>query len=259
MMKFDKLNKLQSENDYFEPMAISVEDKAKRRELCDYLTDAFLYFFSVYEVHRIYDSMLSRALYEQLLADHISDAVSKVTGIDAEISKHIRNLAKEVVNTTIKQVSQSPPDLEDLPSSDLDIAEESLDSPLTTSGDSHIQVKDALISEDDDEVEEIMEQEAKKDYWLSLKRAVLIAQNETNGILNYDQYVAAKDKGLKWKTWHTMLDNKVREEHQELEGLTIPIEQPFNVGNSLMQFAHDFDIDVDPKEVINCRCSVEYS
>ena len=254
-MKFDKLNILE-DYDYFEPMAISVEDKAKRRELCDYLTDAFLYFFSVYEVHRIYDSMLSRALYEQLLADHISDAISKVTGIDSEISKHIRNLAKEVVNTTIKQVSQSPPDYDAL-SSDLDTAEESLDFPLTTSGDSHIQNKDA-ISVEDDEVEEIIEQEERKNYWLSLKRAVLIAQNETNGIMNYDAYVAAKDKGLKWKTWHTMLDNKVREEHQELEGLTIPIEQPFTVGNSLMQFAHDFDIDVDPKEVINCRCSIEY-
>ena len=38
-MKFDELNIL---NDYFEPMAISIEDKRRRRELRDYLIDAFL-------------------------------------------------------------------------------------------------------------------------------------------------------------------------------------------------------------------------
>ena len=78
-MKFDELNIL---DDYFEPMAISVDDKRRRRELANLLTDAFLYFFSVVEVHRSHKSQLEKALYEQLLSDKVSDAVSKVTGID---------------------------------------------------------------------------------------------------------------------------------------------------------------------------------
>ena len=253
-MKFDELYKLE---DYFEPMAISVDDKARRRELAEYLTDAFLYFFSVYEVHLMYNSMLEKALYEQLLTDRISDAVSKVTGIDAELSNYIRKLAKEVVNTTYKhankdnntQIGQTPQLSNDLITA-FDSEESLVHSPLQ-------QPSDSPVSEDD-EVEEIIEEEATQDYWLSIHRAHNISLNEANTILNYSEFVAAKERGFTWKTWIAMPDNLVRETHVEAEGQTVKIDEYFQVGNSIMKFPHDWEKDPDPREVINCRCSVEY-
>ena len=268
MLKFDRLNRLEDEKDYFEPMAISTDDKEQRRALAGLLADVFIYFFALYDVHRQYDNLLDKAKYDQLLADRISDAVSKVTGIDAYISNHIRTLADEVVDTTLKnankkntttQVRVTPPDNITL-FSDLDNAEESLDSPITTTSDSHIQADgDAdVIGEDDDEVEEMMEREAVYNYWLSINRAINIAQNEANTILNYTNYMDAKDRGCQFKTWLTMLDNKVRDTHEEIEGQKIGIDEYFVVGNSQMRFPHDLELAPDPEEVINCRCAVDY-
>lgn len=265
-MKFDELNKLERELDYFEPMAISVEDKNRRRELCDLLTDVFLYFFSVYEVHLMHNSMLEKALYVQLLTERISDALSKVTGIDGEMSEHIRALAKEVVDTTFKRANkdknkpkqsdqvgqmahpltyENPDELGSLSASSPSNPhfEESLVSPLEISSDSHLE-------EDDEDTE--------SDYWLSLQRAVNIAQSESNTFLNYSEYVEAKERGYTQKTWLTMLDDKVRDSHEEVEGQTVGIDEAFIVGSSRMRFPHDWEMDPDPKEVINCRCAVEY-
>ena len=249
-MKFDELNRL--EDDYFEPMAISTEDKKRRRELCELLTDVFLYFFSVYEVHLMYNNMLERALYEQLLTDKISDAVSEVTGIDSEMSNHIRTLAKEVVDTTYKNVSEdykvtqvrqdSPKISVPFTSTALENTEESSVSPKT-SGDSTLQDQD---------------QGQESDYWLSITRATMIARNEANTFLNYTDFTDAKDRGKTVKTWWAMPDNKVRETHVEVEGQTIGIDEYFRVGNSQMRFPHDWVSSPDPKEVINCRCAVEY-
>lgn len=267
-MKFDELNIL---NDYFEPMAISIEDKRRRRELRDYLIDAFLYFFSVYEVHLMHNSMLEKALYEQLLADKISDAVSKVTGIDGEMSNHIRELSREVVNTTYTHVdrnkSKSDPQIrQSSPLTDDDSQTAFINSegplnyktPDSAISGSHFGEDDALISEDDDEVEEIMEREAIADYWLSISRAINIAQNEANTFLNYTDFLEAKDKGRTTKTWLAMPDNKVRETHLEAEGQTVGIDEYFQVGNSQMRFPHDWEMSPDPNEIINCRCAVEY-
>jgi len=270
-MKFDKLNKL-GYDDFFEPMILSVENKARRQELADLLTDVFLYFFSVYEVHQAYNSMLERALYEQLLNDKISDAVSQVTGIDGEMSNHIRTLSREVVDTTIKhaneknQVGQNSAHSlkthnDSFTALDYDSAE-SLDSPEYSS-DSHIQealrLKEEEDGDEEDDVEEIMKDEAEKNYWLSINRAMNIAYNEANTFFNYTDYVEAKNRGYKFKTWRTMNDPKVRETHAELDGHTIDIDKAFTVGTSNMLFPHDWMTDSDPKEIINCRCSVDYS
>ena len=272
-MRFDKLHILA--DDYFEPMLISADAKGKRRELTEYLTDAFLYVFSVYEVHSLYNSMLAKALYEQLLADKISDAVSQVTGIDDYMSKHIRKVAKEVVDTTFKnaQVRQNLIDNTyskknqntPKPSNNSDAAladhEELLAHPLksnSSANDSHVSDPMPLVSEEDDEVEETMENEAVAEYWLSIHRAALIARNEANAFLNYSDYVEAKNSGKKTKTWLTMEDSKVRATHEEVEGQTIGIDETFEVGNSEMRFPLDDMFSPDPNEVVNCRCSVEY-
>ena len=237
-MKFDNLHRLDS---YFEPMVLSTDSKARRRELAELLTDAFLYFFSVYEVHNMYNSMLGRAMYEQLLADRISDAVSKVTGIDSEMSGHIRTLAKQVVDTTYKnaQIEQNSPKNHN----------SSAHFAYTESSGSPNLPDDSPLKDNDTESE---------NYWLSFNRASDIGYSEANTFFNYTDYKEAQDRGCTKKTWHTMLDPKVRSSQEEIEGQTIGIDELFYVGTSQMRFPHDWQSSPDPKEVVNCRCAVEY-
>lgn len=65
---------------------------------------------------------------------------------------------------------------------------------------------------------------------------------------------AEEDTGGVTKTWFTMLDDRVRETHEYLEGETVPYNEKFYTfdGDSAMApggFA-------DPQNNINCRCSI---
>jgi len=94
-------------------------------------------------------------------------------------------------------------------------------------------------------------------YWLSEDRARLNAENETNSIFNYDEFRIAKANGYKYKTWVTMRDERVRKTHREVDGVTIPIDEPFHVGQALLQYPRqpcEF-----PDEIVNCRCTLTYS
>lgn len=271
---------------YYQPMQIGSSDKARRRELAELLTDAFLFFFATFEVHADHQSILEKQLYAQLLADKVSDAVSKVTGIDSYMSDHIREMSKQVVDTTFDKVKEvgSPTERDTtfrqnifiLPLSVSHSMESSV-SPLPQTEDSrsrtpqtphngnHDNAKnpnsEAKASEDVVKPDDSTNNNADTDtgYWLSYKRAEDIAKSEANTFLNYTDYVDAKDSGKTKKTWYTMLDNKVRPTHEEVEGQTIDIDALFTVGDSLMKFPHDLSESPNPKEVIGCRCSVQYS
>jgi uncharacterized protein with gpF-like domain len=60
------------------------------------------------------------------------------------------------------------------------------------------------------------------------------------------------------KTWCTVGDNRVRETHEEVDGETIPIEEPFVVGGVEMMMPRDPEVDA-PEETDGCRCWLEYS
>ena len=258
-MKFDILHRL-GEDDYFEPMVLSAEKKQSRRELADLLTDVFLYFFAIYDLNNKFDNMLERALYEQLLVDKMSDAVLTVTGIDDYIGKYIRTTAKEVVDTTFKHAKKKQEEQNNNDEDD-DLNEfgpqEPLDSPENTSG-SHIRELEQEQEDEDEDIDEILKDDDMYDYWLSYKRARSISQNTANGIRNYDDFVEAVESGRIKKIWRTMNDEKVRQEHAELEGKTVGINESFLVGNSYMRFPQDMDGDPNPRDVIGCRCSIEY-
>ena len=234
ILDFDVINSIDI---YYEPMQISGDDKSRRRALAEYLIDAFLFFFATFEVHTDHKGVLTQQLYAQLLADKISEAVTKVTGIDSYMSDHIKELSKQVVATTFEKTANSDGTVPPRPS----------DFPFTPSP------SDGLVNSDNEPKEE-----PRSDYWLSYRRAEDIAKSEANTFLNYTDYLDAKESGKTKKTWLTMLDDKVRGTHTEVEGRTIDIDESFVVGNSLMKFPHDLSESPDPKEVINCRCSVEY-
>ena len=96
-------------------------------------------------------------------------------------------------------------------------------------------------------------------YMTSTDRSIVIAETETNNAANYDGYEEAKENGKTQKVWITLQDNKVRQTHSEIDGMTIGIDELFQVGAAEMRFPCDEELAYDfPEEIVNCRCSLEY-
>lgn len=97
------------------------------------------------------------------------------------------------------------------------------------------------------------------DYFTSLERAMLIAENEANLLSNYEMQFEAVKNGFKFKTWITENDSRVRHTHKELHRAKIDILKPFVVGDSVMMFPKDFTLGASARETVNCRCVLKYS
>lgn len=97
------------------------------------------------------------------------------------------------------------------------------------------------------------------EYNTSYDRAMYISENDANAIMNHEEDIEALEAGYTYKTWHTMRDKKVRDVHAKLDGETIPIEELFLVGNSIMSYPMDMTYDPDPEDYIGCRCWITYS
>ena len=84
-------------------------------------------------------------------------------------------------------------------------------------------------------------------------RAETIAENETNAAYNYASDAAAKAAGVQFKKWsHSSVPKVPRPDHLAIDGLVVPIDQPFPVGDPPLMFPHDSN--GSPEDVINCRC-----
>lgn len=94
------------------------------------------------------------------------------------------------------------------------------------------------------------------EYYTSYDRAMFIAENEANSIINYEEDEEAKLAGKTRKQWITMRDRKVRHTHREVNDKIIPIDDYFQVGNSLMRYPKDDN--GSSEEIVNCRCSIKY-
>ena len=86
---------------------------------------------------------------------------------------------------------------------------------------------------------------------------VRIAETETHRIANTAAVESARHGGATQKTWATMLDDKVRETHDYLEGMTVGIDDDFYTyegdhapAPSLFQLASNN---------VNCRCELIFS
>lgn len=102
-------------------------------------------------------------------------------------------------------------------------------------------------------------EQATDDYYLSNDRAMFISECEANSILNYRQYSKAVKAGKTKKTWIDVGDKRERKTHLEVGGITIPINEPFSVGDSLLMFPTDHSLGASADEIVNCRCSIQYS
>ena len=91
----------------------------------------------------------------------------------------------------------------------------------------------------------------------SVDDLVRIAETETHRDANTAALDTAKKSGAKNKTWVTMMDDRVRETHDYLEGMTVSIDDDF--------YTYDGDHASAPglfelaENNVNCRCELMFS
>lgn len=84
-----------------------------------------------------------------------------------------------------------------------------------------------------------------------------VADTDAVRIYNEAKLETAKKNGAKSKTWNTMEDEKVRDTHSPLQGVTVPIDAKF--------YTYDDDSAVAPAQFskasnnCNCRCWLTFS
>lgn len=105
----------------------------------------------------------------------------------------------------------------------------------------------------------VLMRHAEEPYYYSADRARAIAENDSNAVWDYDENREAHNRGFRYKTWHTIMDGKQRDSHSEVNGLTIPIDEPFLLRGGYLMYPHDSSLGVSESELSNCRCSISYS
>lgn len=135
--------------------------------------------------------------------------------------------------------------------------------------------REALLNSTDEEVmnlsrtEEIIDTVAKEvakttvdrrntPFFLSEERAYLLAEDNANTLFNYYDFEQALTQNKSMKQWLTILDGRERQTHNLADGMIAVVEQPFEVGDSLLMFPKDTSLGASPEEIIGCRCSVRY-
>ena len=84
-----------------------------------------------------------------------------------------------------------------------------------------------------------------------------VVSTDAHRIYNEALYETAKKGGATRKTWHTMLDPKVRDLHDYLEGMTVDIDAEFYTYNGdHTYYPGQFGV---AEEDINCRCWITIS
>ena len=96
-----------------------------------------------------------------------------------------------------------------------------------------------------------------------IERIAVVAETETHRAINTGEDDGARDYAERhpgvtvYKTWVTMEDDRVRLEHDLLDGSTIPLDARFYSWNGdSARFPGDF---VSPELNINCRCILRYT
>jgi len=259
MPKFDELNQLKR---FFATMELSEDEKKKRCDFAYSLYEAIYYTFTFLKVEsevkakNITKNELENRLKDAYRQENISKSLEYVKKLTDNILKpnfDLRNITdkreSEVVDEVLRELKTETFDAETI--------RDSLIDRLTY-------VFEDVPHEPDyiprlvDEIIDTTNRHPNEDYYLSKDRALLIAQNESNSAYNYVDYENAVNSGKGFKTWITENDDKVRYDHAEVDGVVVPINEMFRVGNDEMRFPHDF-LNGSAENLINCRCVCLYN
>ena len=224
-MSFDEIHKLLVE--YYDVMEITPDAKKKRVDCAFGFYEAVWFVLMMINLEYNHKQLAQMEEYIKSLVLRLEDYLNENNLPYDE--KYLKKMATDVVETTFRHLDES------------EIEEE----------------------EDNEEINrdtknKISEEEKKPNYWLSEDRAVMIAENESNTVWNTIDFNEAKAGGKLYKTWITEGDDKVRFNHFMVDGMKIPIGQPFPVGEDMMYFPHDY-MNGSAENLINCRCTILYS
>jgi SPP1 gp7 family putative phage head morphogenesis protein len=85
------------------------------------------------------------------------------------------------------------------------------------------------------------------------ERAQVIAQTETAAAYGFASDKAARAAGITYKKWiHSVISKVPRPDHLAIDGLIIPFDEAYPVGNPPLMYPHAPDGAAE--DVINCRC-----
>lgn len=223
---FDELNQLvgykrsMEFEEYFGDMHISDEQKQQRIALAEQLESEFAYMVALLFYER---GMLTAAL-----AYELRDRYLKVLTDNGLLNQDAVNRANEIINGRIYDSSF-----------DADI--------IRHANEFSVGILLVTMNHEDDP------------YFFSLDRARLMAESESGTFWNMEEYEEALEIGYAFKTWCTAGDNHVRDTHAEMEGMTLPVYEPFELAGGLMQMPRDTSLGADDSEVAGCRCTLDYS
>ena len=83
-----------------------------------------------------------------------------------------------------------------------------------------------------------------------------VVETDGNRVYNTGGVEGAKSVGATSKTWRTMMDDRVRDTHDYLEGVTVGIDEKFfTYDGDSARYPGDFEA---PQNSINCRCWLEF-
>jgi uncharacterized protein with gpF-like domain len=229
---------------------------------------------------RIQSLMLDRLSlrYEKRIQREITRAMKEAgknqNDIDRTLKKHRTNLdviltalwnesALEMINhiiTPTKALSDvEPTTIQDTVIRDwiLKFGAELIVDISTTTGDDIKRIVSGGIV-DGLSVREISSQIAAVAPSVGAARAQTIARTETHGAANLAGKATAEAAGVKMRReWVASGGNRTRKTHQDADGQTVGMDEPFTVGGVKLMYPGDSSAG-KPSETINCRCAVAY-
>lgn len=91
----------------------------------------------------------------------------------------------------------------------------------------------------------------------SLADSIRISRSEITQAANAATLANAHGKNV-MKRWHAIIDDRTREDHAAMDGVTLPIDEPFTLPDgSQMMYPADVSLGAPLNQIINCRCQIE--
>lgn len=241
-MKFDELNQLKR---FFSTMEISESEKKKRADFAYLLYDAIYYvLLSIKLEIKVKEKQGKIPIQSQNKT--VSERQGKSVRADSQKSVNEQNTDKNTQDSIRQAEIQKI----------VDSYRQTLNNRLIdVFGDKPYEPE--YVSRLSDEIIDTTTRHPDDDYYLSKERALLIGQNESNTTFNHIDYTEAKESGKRYKVWYAELDDRTREDHIEVDGTRIPIDEMFDVGGEQLRYPHDY-INGSAKNLVNCRCTCRY-
>lgn len=235
---FDRINvlngpKLRSMDfkKYFGEMGLTEEQKEERISLAEDLERDMLYFFYLMIAQYQYETELD---VNREMNSRLRDTIGRHMEISDRLDGHITEIVDDIERVTAEHLAVLVVLTDEV---NRDIAYES--------------------EEQSREAEDREKKLEAEEYWLSDDRARFIAEEESNTAYNDSDFEEASEN-YSTKTWHTMLDAFVRKDHRKMEGVTIPIDELFMVGDSFLLYPRDTSHGASLRQIAGCRCWLTY-